>query len=51
MGGSSISSDKPLIVFTGTDPGYSVEDYTNAVTANLILNTGPEPVKTPLHQN
>ena len=36
MGGSSISSNKPLMVFTGTDPEYSVEDYLNAVTANLF---------------
>ena len=39
------------MVFTGTDPEYSVEDYLNAVTANLFLNIGPEPVNTPLHQN
>ena len=51
MGGSSITSNKPLLVFTGTDPEYSVEDYLNAVTANLILNLGPEPIITPLHQN
>ena len=51
MGGSSITSNKPLMVFTGTDPEYSVEDYPNAVTANLILNIGPEPINTPLHQN
>ena len=51
MGGSSITSNKPLMVFTGTDPEYSVEDYLNAVTANLFLNIGPEPVNTPLHQN
>ena len=51
MGGSSITSSKPLMVFTGTDPEYSVEDYLNAVTANLILNIGPEPINTPLHQN
>ena len=51
MGGSSITSNKPLMVFTGTDPEYSVEDYLNAVTANLILNLGPEPINTPLHQN
>ena len=51
MGGSSITSNKPLIVFTGTDPEYSVEDYLNAFTANLILNIGPEPINTPLHQN
>ena len=50
-GGSSITSNKPLMVFTGTDPEYSVEDYLNAVTANLILNIGPEPIHTPLHQN
>ena len=48
MGGSSITSNKPLMVFTGTDPEYSVEDYLNAVTANLILNIGPEPINTPL---
>ena len=47
MGGSSITSNKPLMVFTGTDPEYSVEDYLNAVTANLILNIGPEPINTP----
>ena len=51
MGGSSITSNKPPMVFTGTDPEYSVEDYLNAVTANLILNIGPEPINTPLHQN
>ena len=51
MGGSSITSNKPLMVFTETDPEYSVEDYLNAVTANLILNIGPEPINTPIHQN
>ena len=51
MGGSSITSNKPLMVFTGTDPEYSVEDYLIAVTANLISNIGPEPINTPLHQN
>ena len=50
MGGSSITSNKPLMVFAGTDPEYSVEDYLNAVTANLILNIGPQPINTPLHQ-
>ena len=29
----------------------AVEEYLNAVTANLILNIGPEPINTPLHQN
>ena len=51
MDGSSITSNKPLMVFTGTDPEYSVEDYLNAVIANLVLNIGPEPINTPLHQN
>ena len=51
MGGSSLKSNKPLMVFTGTDPEYSVEDYLNAVTADLVLNIGPEPLNTPLHQN
>ena len=26
MGGSSITSNKPLVLFTGTDPEYSLED-------------------------
>ena len=39
------------MVFTGTDPEYSVEDYLNAFTANLISNIGPQPVNTQLHQN
>ena len=51
MGGLSKTSNKPLIAFTSKDPEYSVEDFLNAVTANLILNKGPEPVITPLHQN
>ena len=39
------------MIFTGTDPEYSVEDYLNAVTENLILSIGPEPINTALHQN
>ena len=38
MDESSISSIKPLMVFTETDSEYSVEDCLNAVTANLNLN-------------
>ena len=51
MGGSSITSNKPLRVFTGTDPEHSVEKCLNAVTATLILNIGPEPINTPLNRN
>ena len=51
MSGSSIKSNKPLMVFRGTDPEYSVENYLNAVTENLILNTGPEQINRPLHQD
>ena len=50
-GGSSITSNKPLMIFTGTDPEYSVKDYLNAVTPNLILKIGSQPINTPLHQN
>ena len=39
------------MLFTGAGPEYSVEDCLNAATANLILNVGPEPIITPLHQN
>ena len=51
MVGSSISSNKPLMKFTGTDPEYSVENYLNAVPANLVLNIGHEPLNTSIHQN
>ena len=50
MEGSSISSNKPLMAFTRKDPEYPVKYYFNEVTTNLILNIGPEPVNTPLHQ-
>ena len=50
MGGSSITSNKPLMVFTGTYPEFSAEDCLNAVTANLVLNIRPEPVNTSFHQ-
>ena len=46
MGGSSITSNKPLMVFTGTDPECSVEEYLNAVTSNLNLNIELESVNT-----
>ena len=42
MVGSSIKSDEPIMEFKEKDPDCSVEDYQNAVTANLILNRCPE---------
>ena len=51
MGGSSITSNKPLLAFTGTVPEYSVEVFLNAVTAYSMLSIGPEPLNTSLHQN
>ena len=39
------------MVFTVTDPEYSVKDYLSAVTANWILNIGQEPIHTSLRQN
>ena len=32
--GSTKSSNKPLMLFTRSDPEFSVEDYLKAVTAN-----------------
>ena len=37
------------MVFTGTDPEYSLEDYLNAITAKVIKNVGLESVNTLLH--
>ena len=36
MGGSSISSNEPLMVFTGTDLENSIEIYLNAVSSNMF---------------
>ena len=46
-----MSSNKPFMVFTGTEPENSIKGYLNAVIINLIFNLDPEPVKTPLYQN
>ena len=43
MGESFISSNKTH-GNTGTDPECSEEDNLKAVTANLVLNLGPEPI-------
>ena len=51
MGGSSLTSKKPLMIFFGADSEFSVEEYLNAVTANLFLNIGPESINTPIRQN
>ena len=50
MSRSSITSNKPLMLFIGADLEYSLIDYLNAVTAKLILNICPEPINTPVHQ-
>ena len=34
----------------GTDFESSVEDYLNDVIAKIILNVGPKPINTPIHQ-
>ena len=47
----SISSNEPLMVFTGADSEYSVEGYLNTVTVNLNFNIDPQPKNTTLLQN
>ena len=47
MTGSFITSNTPLMVFLGTDPENSDEDYLNAVPANCNFNISPEAVNTP----
>ena len=51
LGESTMTSYNSLTLFKELDPEYSVEDYLNAVKANLTLNIGQEPINTPLHQN
>ena len=50
MGKSTVTSNKPLLNFTGTDEN-SVKAYPKAVRANLFLNIGPETMNKLLHQN
>ena len=38
------------MLFIGADLEYSLNGYLNAITAKLMLNIGPEPINTPLHQ-
>ena len=49
MGVSSIACNKLLMLFKGTDPEYSVEDYLNAVTAKYF-HYRSKTNKAPLHQ-
>ena len=51
LGKSPMSSSKPLMVFTGTVPEYSIKDNLYAVKANLFPNKGPDLINTPPHQN
>ena len=51
MGGSSIASNKLLMVFKVTDPEYSKESYLNPVTTKYFLIIVPKPIKTSHHQN
>ena len=50
-GKSSIKISKILIVLTGKYPENSIAGYLIDVSANLILNIGPEPINTIFHQN
>ena len=49
-GGSSISSNN-LLIYSQEQTLITQSTLFNAVTAHLILNIGPEPIKTPLYQN
>ena len=50
MGGSSITSNKPLMVFTGTDPEYSVEYSTITTTQQSFSPIHPN-LTTPKNRN
>ena len=45
MGGSSFTSNKPIRLFTGTDPEYSVKDCLNAATASFVFKYRPRTIK------
>ena len=49
MSGSSITSNRLLMVIAGTDTESSIEDQNNAVTAKFNLNLSPETINPTLH--
>ena len=51
MGKSSIKINKILNTLAVKYPENSITGYLNDVSANLILNIGPERINTILHQN
>ena len=36
--------------FNGTDPTYTTEDFSNDITANMVMTAGPEQTDSPFHE-
>ena len=39
-----------LRLFDGTDPNYPTEDFSNAITENMVMTAGPEQTDSPYHE-
>ena len=36
--------------FDGIDPTYEIENFLHAITANIVLTSGPEQIDSPYHE-
>ena len=48
--GCSVPMQQSLRPFDGTDPTYTIEDFLNAITANMVLTAGPEQTDSPFQE-
>ena len=48
--GGLVPMQQCLRLFDGTDHTYTTEDFLNAITANLVMTTGPEQTDSPFHE-
>ena len=46
----SVLMQQSLKPFDGTDPTYTTEDLSNAITANMVMTAGPEQIDLPYHK-
>ena len=48
--GGSVAMQQSLSPFDGTDPTYTTEDFSNAITANMVMTAVPEQTDSPFHE-
>ena len=48
--GGSVHMQHSLTPFDGTDPTYTTEDFLNAITANMVMTSGPDETDSSYHE-